>query len=462
MNPFLNPLFFFQVVNSYFRDIDRLRRWDEHQLQSYQNKQVRNIMRKAFSTPLYHDTYKNAGISKDDIKTIDDLVKLPIVSKDDFKKYDAKGIIPNNINQSSLITVSTSGTTGKSLTIYVNMYEIIMGLFGYLRTIREYGFHWRQQRLSIIGDFAPHTAESGYVKRGLAPNILFPSLFKNIQWLDTNDKPEKVLDGLNHFKPDFIGGYTGMLGHLSVLKSQGYGKNIQPRAIASTGALLDPRLKDFIETNFNTNVFEVYGATETGPIAFQCKEQKIYHCMSDLLHLEFIDEHKNPVASRQPGHLIVTKLFGGGTPIIRYDAINDIVAPLYEDHNCGLLGNLIDKIYGRDSIRLYRKDGKIVLASSLSSIFSRLLYELQTSKVREMKVVQQTLNHIDIQLVIDVLIEEKGPSIQDITHVLEKGFKEKFGADTTISFQEVTSVSRLEPRILSLVDPTSLKITGFM
>ncbi len=60
-----------------------------------------------------------------------------------------------------------------------------------------------------------------------------------------------------------------MLGHLAVLKTQGYGKHVQPKLIASTGALLDPNLKKFIEETFETKVFEVYGATETGPIAYQ-------------------------------------------------------------------------------------------------------------------------------------------------------------------------------------------------
>jgi len=462
MNPFLNPVFLAKILKSYLNDIDRLRRWDEDTLRSFQDKQLRKIVSRAFSTPLYHDIYKKVGISKDDIKTMEDIKRLPLISKDDFKDYDSQGLVPQGINPKSLIKVSTSGTTGKSLSIYVNMFEIIMGLFGYLRTTREYDIFWRRHRLSIIGDFAPHTAETGYVKRGLTPNTLFPSMFKNIQWLDTNDPPEKVLDELDRFQPDFIGGYTGMLGHLSVLRSQGQGRHVQPRVIASTGALLDPDLKKFIKSTFETDVFEVYGATETGPIAFQCRDKRIYHVMSDLLHLEFLNEKGLPTRSREAGHLVVTKLFGGGTPIIRYNAINDIVAPLYERHDCGLAGDLIDRIYGRDGIRLYRKDGKIVLASSLSSIFSRLLYDLKTSKVREIKVVQHDLDHINIQLVIDMSADKEGPSVIQIKEVLEQGFKEKFGNELIVAFQEVESVSRSEPRILSHVDPSSIQITGFI
>ncbi|MFO8078225.1 MAG: hypothetical protein R6U21_06265, partial [Thermoplasmatota archaeon] len=427
---------------------------------NYRNKKFRYIIRHAYTVPMYHQLYKKAGIHPSDIKTISDIQQLPIISKEIIKSYKPADLISRSSNIYDLIKVSTSGTTGKSLSIYVNMYEIILGLFGYLRTIQEYGLNWRKNRLSIIGDFAPHTAETGYVQRGILPKT-WKSIYNHIQWLDTNDSPEQIIEALNKFKPDFIGGYTGMLGHLAVLKKQGKGKGISPAYIASTGALLDPHLKTFIEDVFHSTVFEVYGATETGPIAFQCKQQQIYHIMSDLLHLEFIDKQGNPVNSKQGGNLLVTKLYGGGTPIIRYDAINDIVAPLHEKHDCGLSGDLIYKIYGRESIRLYRKDGKIILASSLTEIFSRLLYELQTSKVRDMKIVQKDLETIEIGLVIDEKLKNKPPTIQEITDVFIDGFKKKFGKNITVDVNEIKRVSRDEPRIISQVDPKTITFTGY-
>lgn len=461
MNSFYNPMFILRVLNSYLFDINRLRKLDEDQLNKYRNKKFRGIIQHAYTVPMYHQLYKKAGIHPNDIKTISDIQKLPIVSKEIIKSCKPADLISTSSNQKNLIKVSTSGTTGKSLSIYVNMYEIILGLFGYLRTIQEYGLSWRKNRLSIIGDFAPHTAETGYVQRGILPKTWFKSIYNQIQWLDTNDSPEQVLEALNDFQPDFIGGYTGMLGHLAVLKKQGKGKQISPAYIASTGALLDSQLKSFIEEAFGSTVFEVYGATETGPIAFQCKQQRIYHIMSDLLHLEFIDKQGKTVSSKQAGNLLVTKLYGGGTPIIRYNAINDIVAPLHEKHECGLSGDLIYKIYGRESIRLYRKDGKIILASSLTEIFSRLLYELQTSKVRDMKIVQKDLDAIQIGIVIDEKLKQKPPTIQEITDVFIDGFKKKFGNHITVDVNEIKTVSRDEPRIISEVDPTKITTTGY-
>jgi phenylacetate-CoA ligase len=461
MNQLYNPFFLLKIIKTYMYDIDRLRRLNNEQLQKFKDKQFKKIINFADTVPMYHDLFKKNGVKIEQITGIKDITKLPIVSKNDFEKYYPEKITSSKKTKNNYVKVSTSGTTGKSLSIYVEMFDIIMGLFGYLRTTREYDINWRKQKLSIIGDFAPHTAESGYVNRGLMPNNRFNSILKNIQWLDTNDPPEKIINELNKFKPAFIGGYTGMLGHLAVLRNQGKGLEINPSVIASTGAPLASELKQFIEKTFNTKVFEVYGATETGPIAFQCKQSGIYHVMSDLLHLEFLNEKNDNVSSKQPGRLIVTKLYGHATPIIRYDALNDIVAPLYEKHDCGLAGDLINKIYGRDSKRLYRKDGKIILSVQLNSIFSKLLYELQTSKVRDLKVIQKSLDDFEIQVVIDEKLRNIGPSVEDIFNVYINGFKEKFGSSINVICKEVKNVSRDEPRIISKVDPTKIKITGF-
>jgi len=461
LNPFYNPYFLLRVLKSYLFDINNLRRLDDDRLNSYKDKKFRKIIRYAYTVPMYRDLYGEAGIGINDIKGLNDITKLPIISKDDVKKYFPDGLIPEGKNRGDLVTVSTSGTTGKSLSIYVDMFDIIMGLFGYLRTVKEYGLNWRKNKLSIIGDFAPHTAETGYVKKSLFSNAWFQSYLKNLQWLDTNDKPEKVIEELDLFKPDFIGAYTGMLGHLAVLKEEGFGKNINPKIIVSTGAVLDSSLKKYISKIFDAPVFEVYGTTETGPIAFQCKDFGKYHIMSDLLHVEFV-ENNNFVSSKEPGHILVTKLYGGGTPIIRYNAINDIVSPLYDKHDCGLSGDLIEKIYGRDSIFLYRKDGKKVLTNTMTGIFSKLLYELKTSKFRDIKVIQHDIDKFEIQAVVDEKLSKFPPSVDKIFSVLVNGFKDYFGDDIKVETRLVKSISRKEPRIITKVNSNKIKINGYV
>jgi len=460
MNPFYNPIFLSKIAKAYLFDIQRLKKISDVKLKRYQDHQLKKMVRFAYTVPLYHDKYKKTRVHPNDISGIKDLRKLPLISKEDIKQYYPDGIISSKTSREQLVEIATSGTTGKSLSIYVDMFDIVMGLFGYLRTIREYEINWRKHRLTIIGDFASHTAESGYVTKGLQPRLPFDFLFRNIQWLDTNDEPKKIIKKINRFNPDFIGGYVGMLGHLALLKEKGFGKNISPKYIAATGAVLDKTLKEFIETTFDAHLFEVYGATETGPIAFECKKGG-YHIMSDLLYLEFLKDDM-PVNSGEAGKLVVTKLFGKGTPIIRYDAINDIVSPRYEKCNCDISGEMIQKIFGRDDLSLLLPGGRVLLPSSFSEIYSRVLYGLKTNKLKDTRIIQHNLTKIEIQIVIDDKTRGVGPSVEEIFSLIRKGFHEKVGPEVEIFVKEVKKVSKGGPRIISKVDKSKFRIKEYV
>lgn len=459
MNSFYNPIFLSKILKNYVFTIDRLKKFNEEDLHKYQNIQFKKMVKFAYTVPLYHQKYKQAGIHPDDIKSIKDITKLPTVSKHDLQQHYPDGLISSTINKSNLIEVTTSGTTGKSLSLYVDMMDIIIGFFGYIRALREHDIDWRKDKLTIIGDFAPHTAETGYVFKGIQSQINSARFLKNIQWLNTNDPPEKIIEKIDLFKPDFIGGYTGMLGHLALLKEKGFGNNISPRIIASTGGVLSKPLKNLIQKTFNAQVFESYASTESGPIAFQCRCEK-YHIMSDYVYLEFL-KNGEAVTSKEAGKLVLTKLFGEGTPIIRYDAINDIVAPLYEKCTCGIISGLLDKIYGRDDISLYSLDGKIILPASFGEIFSKILYELKTSMLRDVRVIQNSLTNIEIHIVIDEKLRKEGPSVEALFSLLKEGFKEKLGSAVEIQIQEVKKIDKDHPRIISKVDVNKMKITGY-
>jgi phenylacetate-CoA ligase len=461
MNPFYNPVFLGKILKRYLIDIDRLKQMNEQQLRRYQDAQFKWLVRFADTVPLYHEKFKEAKVYPHDITGIHDLGILPIITKEDIKRFYPDGIISSSMKKEQLIEVSTSGTTGKVLPMYVDMLDIVMGLFAYIRTLREYGMSIWRNRVTIIGDFAPHTAESGYITRGLQPRFPLTGMLKNVQWLNTNDDPKKVMEAMNSFQPEFIGGYVGMLGHLALLKEAGDGKNIAPHYIAATGSVLDASLKSYIEKTFSAHVFEVYGATESGLIGFQCKEGK-YHLMSDLVYTEF---HRNdrPVPSGDAGQMIITKLYGRGTPFIRYNAINDIVAPFEGMCSCGMTGALITKVYGRNDLAIYLPGGYVLLPSSFSEIYSKILYELKTNKVKNTKVIQHDLTTLEIQVVIDETLRTIGPSVEEIFQFIQKGFEEKVGPAVHVTVKEVDSVDTSQgPRILSMVDKTKYTITRYL
>jgi len=454
MNQLYNPVFISKILKNYFFDIDRLNNINSRDLERFRDKRFRNIVKFAYTFPLYHDLYKKAGVHPEIIQGLKDIKKLPFVSKNELHSYYPDGLISSKTSENDLIKVSTSGTTGRSFSIFVDLQDIIIGLFGYIRMLREYDINWRKDKITIIGDFAPHTVESGYISKGLFAKMQNSYLFRNIQWLDTNEKPDLIIKKINSFKPDFLGAYTGMLGHLALLKEKGFGKNINPRVIATTGSVFDKSLRKYVNNVFDSELFETYASTEAGPIAFECRKGN-YHILSDYVNLEILEK-------QNIGHSVITKLYGLGTPIIRYTAMNDIVELSSKKCNCGLSGSLLKKVYGRDILSLLLPDGKIMLSSSISQIFSRVLYELKTNIVIDLQIIQHDFENIEVKLVLDNKLKKNDSILGKISSIIVKGFHEKIGKNVTIKVINVKNIKKNEPRIISNIKKEGLNVKGYI
>lgn len=454
MNHLYNPVFISKILKYYLFDIDRLNNINRRNLEKYRDKKFRNIVKYAYTVPLYHDLYSKAGVRPGDIQGLKDITRLPFVSKDELHNYYPDGLISSNTSKNRLINVSTSGTTGRSLSIFVDLQDIIIGLFAYIRMLREYDINWRKDKITIIGDFAPHTVESGYISKGLFAKMQNSYLFKNMQWLDTNEKPDLLTKKINRFKPDFLGAYTGMLGHLALLKEKGFGNNINPRVIATTGSVFDKSLRKYVNDVFDARLFETYASTEAGPIAFECRNGN-YHLLSDYINLEILEKEKI-------GHSVITKLYGFGTPIIRYTAMNDIVELSSKKCDCGLSGSLIKKVYGRDILSLFLPDGRVMLSSSISQIFSRIVYELKTNIVLDLQIIQHDFKNIEVKLVLDEVLEKNQSMIKKISAIVENGFHEKMGDNVMIKVKNVKSIKKNLPRIVSKIKKESFNVKGYI
>jgi phenylacetate-CoA ligase len=429
---------------------------DQKALQEFQEKKLRKILINGFkNVAIYREKYQNANIYPDEISTIDGFKKIPFISKDEFISGNFKNILPTNLKEKRAIQTSTSGTTGKPVSIYIGMYDVVVGLFGFLRYLKEHDINWRRDKMVLLLDLRGDSMEKKYISESMF-SVFGPLFsFDNIRTYSIHIDPKKLIKELDIFQPDFIGGYVGILSHLAVLKERGFGNNVNPKAISLTGAPLDKFMRKFIEESFNSKVFESYAATESGPMAFECKKKK-FHINSDLVYLEFLRDEKT-MSNNGPAKLVVTKLYGEGTPIIRYTGINDIVAPSNKTCDCGLSGCLIEKIYGRENLSLIFPGDRIMLPSTITEIFSRILYEYKTRMVKQTQVIQEKINKLKIRMIIDNKID-KGLSSEKIFSSIKEGFIEKIGSDMNVDI-DIKQVKKIDGDdfIISKINRNELK-----
>ncbi|HEC81677.1 MAG TPA: phenylacetate--CoA ligase family protein, partial [Thermoplasmatales archaeon] len=419
-------------------DTNRVWRVTKDELERYRDKAIKRIVKHAFTVPLYYKKYKAAGVKPSDINGIKDIEKLPIITKDDLRNSPLDDLIPDGKKKGNFSMVSTSGSTGKPVTLFTEPYTMFKTLIGFIRVIREYGISWRKTRMSIIADLSAESAEEAYFTGTAIPSLKPIFSLDNMQTFHVGDDPEKILDEMERFNPEFIGGYPGTLKILAILKRRGKGENVNPRWIGSSGAILDDYTRKYIEDAFDARVFDVYGATECSPIAFECRNGN-YHVQSDLVHLEFVDQENISVASGTPANILVTRLFGRGTPIIRYSGISDLITPTDGECSCGMVTPLIEKIEGRKVDAVVLPNGKIIPPSSFTGIPYKVMRKFNTKKIEQFQIIQHDYDRIEILTVIDK--RQKEPKVEVLFEALKDAYQKVLGKDIKVEVREVEEIS---------------------
>ena len=440
MNPFINPMTSLPFLKNYIFEPDRLIKNDKKRIKKFRDKAFQRIVKYAYTVPVYHKKYKDEGIRPNDIKGIDDLHKLPFITKKELMKSFPNGITSTNYKKRSGILASTSGSTGKPVFFYVDFTALSKAVFLQLRLFNSFNIDWKKTKFANVGNLSEATAdrvfEEGFIDK--IPAFLSKNLVYNI---NAFGNMKHLIDKLNIFEPDIIMSYPATFQQLAYFKKKDYLDNLNPKLIVASGSCLDDYTREYIESAFDCRVVDMYSSAEASScIAFECKKANM-HINSDLFHLEVIDENMNIVDSGKKGHIVMSRMFGKGTPFVRYTGMDDWIS-IERDHNCdcGLCTDIIrNGIEGRTSMNIILPDGRVFPASSFA-IVPMILRQLNTYKVTQFQIVQKNINNIEIHLVIDEDLRDVGPSLDFIFKKIKDAYLLKVGQDVNITVKEVKKI----------------------
>jgi len=440
-NPFLNPVFTLKALKSYITDIDRIWKISPEKLKRFQDKNFRKAVKYAYSVPVYHKKYKEANIHPSNIKGIDDLHKLPTVSKSDIREAFPEGVVPRNVNRKKLWEIRSSGSTGKPLTFYRDTFSLLRDMIYNIRGLRFVGIKWNKDRITGIGPYYTQGRYDYAIQNAIINNMkFFPSSLNSIQHLNYSyGNIETNLEEINKYKPDYIIGPPTELQALAVLKKKGLGKDVKPRVIATSGGMLDEYIKNYIQDAFDCRVVDMYSSVEMSLSAFQCEEGN-YHAFSDYLYFEFLDENGEPVSSGEQGRITMTRFFGKGTPFVRYSGLDDILTPIYETCPCGIHSQLIKRIDGRRTNQIKSPNGKYYTPVNFTRGIDAALQILKTDKVLQYQVVQEKIDKIYILFVVNEDKRNEPPSIDTLIEVIKREYYKLFGDVFHFEIKEVEKV----------------------
>jgi phenylacetate-CoA ligase len=442
MNPLLSPRNLFPIGYHYLFDPGRVTRYSPQRMARYRDKALRRMVRYAATVPFYQEKFAAAKVDVASIRGIEDIGKLPFSSKEEFVRGFPDKMLPKDYRRQTMV-VSTGGSTGKHLSMYTDFTVATGGIGAGVRVLTRHHLHPRRTRYVSIGNFQPGKPDAvGHEL--LTAHAQSVGLVRNMRQMSAFTPMPELMKALDEFDPQVLYSYPTTLQHLAMMKQQGAGEHLNPSLIVSGGCILDSYARKTIVDAFQCPVINSYGSTEGGTeaaIAFECLEG-IWHVNHDFFHLEAIDANQHVLPDGERGRIVMTRLYGQATPVIRYTGMEDWISLCSDyDCSCGLrTPTLQGGVEGRLSNSIVTPDGRVYPAASFADVHLALM-KLGTQKVSQFQIIQNSLTDIEIDLVFDEKLRSIGPSVETVIEEIRRLHQEKTGSVVKITVREVSSVS---------------------
>jgi len=345
----------------YYRELKRSQWLTLDQMRALQEEKLRRLIRHAYHhVGYYRERMEALGLVPEDIRTLEDLAKLPLLSKADVRENLHFDLLSDNHDNDRILRIATSGSTGEPFVCYADQHQLEIRLASTLRSMEWTGWTFgdRQARLwhQTLG-MSPSQIARERLDAWLVRRLFVPAFEMSEGAMDA------MLRRIGAFGPVLIDGYAEsfnyMAGHLA--RSQGVG--LRPRGIISSAQALPAESRRVIEEAFQTRVFDKYGSREFSGIAYECEAHAGHHVVAESYVIELLKDGRE-AAPGELGEVIITDLNNLCLPFIRY-RVGDLAEAMDATAPCACGRGLprIGTIDGRVQSLVIASNGKVLPSS---------------------------------------------------------------------------------------------------
>ncbi len=402
--------------------------YDQKELQEKQLRHMINFVYK--DVPYYHKLFNQLKLEPSDIKKVEDLEKLPILTKDIIKK-NWEDFKPVNLESMKYSVFPTGGSTGAPFRFRLLKFDRFLSAAMLYRGW-GYGGYELGDRMILMGGASLDVGIDSYMVTRAH------EISRNIRKLSSydmgNEDMRRYAEVINSFKPEFIRGYASSINFFSRFINQEKIEITAPRAIFTTGEKLMPHMRKNIENTFGREVYDTYGMNDGGISAFECSEHNGLHIDAERGIMEVVDNN-NLQLEDGVGEVLATSLHNYAMPFIRYNT-GDIGHIINDTCGCGRGSKLLKEVIGRQHDMLQTPEGKFVYGG----FFNHYLKEIDEAV--EFQVVQKKLDKIIINLVLEKDLDEKQmDTIRKQLDIIRETVKRK-SSGWEVEFKYVDKIER--------------------
>jgi phenylacetate-CoA ligase len=324
-------------------------------LEALQVEKLQRLVQHAYvHVQYYRDAMRAAGVRPQDLVTLDDIARLPLLSKDNVRRNLYFGLFADDHRKSQMLKVSTSGSTGEPFITYSDRHQLEVRFATTLRGLEWTGWRFgdRQARLwhQTLGmtklQALRERVDAAFMRRLFIPAFEIDS-----------DNIEGFIDAVRKYRPVLVDGYAESLNFLATYVREGGRPGFSPKAIMSSAQALPDNVRETIESGFDTKVYDKYGAREFSGIAYQCGHTQDHHVVDESYIVELLVDDR-PAKPGEIGEVVITDLNNFSVPLIRY-RIGDLAVAVDESQPCPCGRHLsrIGRIEGRTQAIVYCANG---------------------------------------------------------------------------------------------------------
>ncbi len=349
-----------------YRDLKRSQWLSVPAIRALQEERLRRIVNHAYRhVPFYRQRFDERGLKPADIQGLDDLHKLPFLTKDDVRENLFFDLFSDNHDYRQVQRITTSGSTGEPFVCFVDRSQLEMRWAATLRSMEWTGYRFgdRQARLwhQTIG-----------MSRSQVLRERIDALFNRRIFIPAFEMSEadvaRALDRIERHRPVLIDGYAEcfnyLAGHLKERQA-----DIRPKGMISSAQVLPDDSRAVIEDAFHTKVFDKYGSREFSGIAYECEAHAGHHVVAENYVVEVLKDGR-AAAPGETGEVVISDLNNLCMPFLRY-RIGDLAVALDPLAACPCGRGLprLGRIEGRVQSMIVGAEGRVVPGSLFLHLF---------------------------------------------------------------------------------------------
>lgn len=418
-------------------------------LEEIQLKKLQKIVKRAFNKiPYYNKKYSENNVFPEDIETLEDIEKLPFITKDDLRESYPFGLFAVDKKEITELH-SSSGTTGKPV------------VSGYTPKDIDTWSETIARGLTMMGlgedDVIQNTHGYGMFTGGFGVHYGSHKIGATIIPISTGQTRRQL-----ELMEDF--GTTGLIVTPSygiylgeVARDEGINpKELNIKSIGFGAEMWSEEMRQRLEDIFGAKAYNIYGLTELmGPgVGIECEAQEGLHIPEDIYYPEIINSQTlETLAPGKKGELVLTNLEREGMPVIRFRT-KDITSLNYDKCKCGRTLVRMSRITGR-SDDMIKVKGVAIFPSQIEKALLKVgdiepHYQIIVTR-------PNTLDEIEVKVEASKNIFFDGvKEMVDIQQKIAKSIENEIGIRVKVTLVEPKSLPRYEGKAKRVIDKRNL------